>query len=84
MGENSNQIHIAIEEAQKIVAQKGVDGADLKYVVLAGFGHMTENFQKSQKGVIHIKLDGKRLLALGILVGGMVIGFFKSVAGLFH
>ena len=81
--ENSNQIHIAIQEAQKIVAKDGVANADIKYVFLAGIGHMTEAYAKSQSGVIYIKLDGKRLFAVGALLGGMIIGFYQSVMGFF-
>ena len=33
-----SQIDIAIYEAQKAVAEKGVEGADSKDVILAGFG----------------------------------------------
>lgn len=74
-----DQLHLAIQEAKALVAREGIDNADIRYVTLAGFGYLADQMATSDRGVIHIKLDGKRFFAFGLFIGGVIVGIAQTL-----
>ncbi len=74
---NGEQIEKNIRHAQEKVAlhgylnQQEVTDRD---VMLAGFGYLGDQFAAAEKGVVKLKLEGKGFIAIGISIGGIVVG----------
>ena len=79
---NGEQLAMALEKAKLEVAEHGYEGADLKAVMLAGFGYLADSIRASDSGVIRIKLEGKKMFVLGSGVGGSVVGAVIKLLGL--
>lgn len=78
---NGEQMRIAIQTAQAEVAVKGTEGADVRHVLLAGIGYMADQFRRSEEGTIKIKLDGKKLLPIGVALGGGIVEIVRAFVG---
>ncbi len=73
------QLEIAITEAKRRVAMDGLATCDLRHVILAGSGYVADKLLQADKGVIHIKLEGKRMFAVGMLIGGIAWSLLQNV-----
>jgi len=72
------QMEGAIKSAQERVAEHGYRDTRLvsdRDVMLAGFGYMADRMENN---TLHIRLEGKRFFAVGMMVGGIVIGVVQA------
>ena len=60
-----NQLRTVIHQSMERIASQGVDDADLKDVMLAGFGYLDSRM---------IRLDGKTALTVSLVIGGVIGG----------
>ena len=78
-GMNGQQLKQAIEQATADVAEHGYEGADLRQVMLAGFGYVGDKIEQSNKGVIRVQLSGKKFFVFGLGAGGAVVGAVQAL-----
>jgi hypothetical protein len=75
---NHIQIRAAIEKAQENLTAQGTDNVDIKDVLLAGFGYISDCFDEHWRGATVIRLEGKRLLGIGLVIGGIVAAVMEK------
>ena len=78
----NGQLDLAMSEAAEKVARLGYASAevDLKDVMLAGLGHISE---KIEQRTFSVKIDGKKAMAAGAVVGAFIVGLAQAVRELF-
>ncbi len=68
---NSQQMRDAIQSAQREIGAGGWRDADLRLVMLAGFGYLAEEVRAAG---FTIRIQGRGTLGVGLLLGGALAG----------
>ena len=75
---NSQQMKDAIAYAQREIGGEGWKDADLRVVMLAGFGYLADEVRAAG---FTIRIRGRGAFGVGILLGGAAIGALLRFLG---
>ena len=79
----NGQFEQAIEKAEKAIAEKGYEAADVKDVLWAGFGFLGDKIEKASTGAIRIRIEAnKKSVALAASFGAGIASAVIKVFGL--